>query len=152
LTTSVSSWTQYQYNRTANAAASTIMFGFICDPGGGALRYWYLDDVSVVDVANTSVQLLQNPSFSNSTTALTGWTQYCTNTCPTGQAGQVTTGSSCRSTNCYMDHCYGGGPSPVDFLSQTFPTTIGHVYTFSFWIVTTGSGPFMQTKAYVDFY
>jgi hypothetical protein len=51
-----------------------------------------------------------------------------------------------------MDHCYGGGPSIVDFLSQAFPSTIGHVYTFSFWIMAMGSGPTMQTKAYVDFY
>jgi hypothetical protein len=51
-----------------------------------------------------------------------------------------------------MDHCYGGGPSIVDFLSQNSPSTIGHVYTFSFWIMTMGSGPNMQTKAYVDFY
>jgi hypothetical protein len=64
----------------------------------------------------------------------------------------VNTGSSYRSTNCYMDHCYGGGPSIVDFLSQNSPSTIGHVYTFSFWIMTMGSGPNMQTKAYVDFY
>jgi hypothetical protein len=151
-TTSVSSWTQYQYNCTANTTFSTILFGFIEDPGGGAQRYWFLDDVSVVDVTNTSVQLLQNPSFDNSTTALTGWTQYCTSVCPVGQAGRVITGSNCTSTNCYMDHCYGGGPNTVDFLSQTFPTTIGHVYTFSFWIMTMGSGPTMQTKGYVDFY
>ena len=151
-TTSVNTWTQYQYNRTAIATASIIVFGYIEDPGGGAKRYWYLDDVSVVDVTNTSVQLLQNPSFDNSITALTGWTQYCTSVCPTGQAGQVINSTNCRSTNCYMDHCYGGGPNTVDFLSQTFPTTIGHVYTFSFWIVTTGTGPTGQTKAYVDFY
>jgi hypothetical protein len=54
-----------------------------------------------------------------------------------------------------MDYCYGGGPpnpAGVDFLSQTFPTTIGHVYTISFWIRGYGTGPNMATNAYADFY
>jgi hypothetical protein len=54
------------------------MFGFTTDPGGGANRYWFLDDVSVVDIATSAIQLLENPSFDNSTSALTDWTQYCT--------------------------------------------------------------------------
>jgi hypothetical protein len=128
------------------------MFGFTEDPGGGANRYWYLDDVSIVDVTASTIQLLQNPSFDNSTTVLTGWTQYCTSTCPSGgtNSGQVATGANCLSTNCYMDHCYGFGP--IDFLSQTFSTTVGHVYTISFWIQDYGSGPNAATRTYVDIY
>ena len=124
------------------------MFGFVCD--GSGQRYWFLDDVSVVDVNASSMQLIQNPSFDNSTSALTGWSQWCTSTCPTGQAGQITSGSNCTSTNCYMDHCYGGGV--IDFLSQTFSATIGHVYTISFWLIDYGTGPNGATKAYVDLY
>jgi hypothetical protein len=146
------SWAQYTYNRTANTTALTLMFGFRGDAAGGGQRYWYLDDVSVVDVTAPGIQLLQNPSFENSTTALTGWNQWCTSTCPSGStnAGQVASGSNCKSSNCYMDHCYGGGA--IDFLSQTILATIGHVYTISFWIFDYGSGPNGATNAYVDVY
>jgi len=126
------------------------MFGFVGD--GSGLRYWFLDNVSIVDVTAPSIQLLQNPSFENSTTTLTGWTQYCTSTCLFGSinAGQVTTGLNCMSNNCYVDHCYGG--SAIDFLSQTFSANIGHVYTISFWIIDYGIGLNGATKAYVDIY
>jgi hypothetical protein len=126
------------------------MFGFMCD--NNRKHAWFLDDVSIVDSTVTSIQLLQNPSFSNSTTALTGWTQYCTSTCPNGNAGKVVTGSNCSSTNCYVDHCYGTGTNVIDFLSQTFSAIIGHVYTISFKIIDYGSGTTTSTKAYVDFY
>jgi hypothetical protein len=126
------------------------MFGFTGD--GSGKRYWFLDDVSVVDIIAPSIELLENPSFDNSTTALTGWTQYCTSTCSGGSinGGQVVSGTNCSTNNCYMDHCYGGGI--IDFLSQTFTTTIGHVYTISFWIIDFGSGANGATKAYVDIY
>jgi hypothetical protein len=125
------------------------MFGFTAD--GNRQNAWFLDDVSIVDVTTPSSQLLQNPSFDNSTTALTGWTQYCTSTCPSvNDAGKVTFGPNCTSTNCYVDHCYGG--PVIDFLSQTVSTTIGHVYTISFSITDFGSGPNGGSWAYVDFY
>jgi hypothetical protein len=129
------------------------MFGFVGD--GACGRLWFLDDVSIVDVNASSVELLQNPSFDNSTTALTDWIQYCTSTCtppPAGAfPGQVTTGSNCTSTNCYMDHCCGGA---IDFLSQSFSTIIGHFHKISFWIVDIGAtgSPNGATKAYVDLY
>jgi hypothetical protein len=126
------------------------MFGFMGD--GSGQRIWYLDDVSVVDVIAPSIQLLRNPNFDNSTTALTGWTQYCTSTCTgaTSTGGQVTTGGNCLSTNCYMDYCHGG--MDIDFLSQSFVTILGHVYTISFWIIDFGSGGSGATKAYADIY
>jgi hypothetical protein len=143
-------WTQYQYNHTANTTALTLMFGFMGD--GYGERYWFLDDVSVVDVTAPGVQLLQNPSFDNSTTTLTGWNQWCTSTCPSGStnAGKVTSGPNCTSSNCYVDHCYGG--NSIDFLSQTILATIGDVYTISFWIFDYGTGPNGLTRAYVDIY
>jgi hypothetical protein len=146
------SWGQYQYNRTANGTALTLMFGFEGDAAGGGQRYWYLDDVSIVDITASGSELLQNPSFNNSTTVLTGWNQWCTSTCPSGttNAGQVSSSPNCRTSNCYMDHCYGGGA--FDFLSQTISTTIGHVYTISFWVFDYGTGPNGATNAYVDVY
>jgi hypothetical protein len=122
------------------------MFGFVGD--GAAGRYWYLDSVSVVDVTAPTIELLQNPGFDNSTTALTDWTQYCTSTCGS-DAGKVVT-SGCVSGNCYMDHCNGG--SEIDFLSQSGSTIIGHTYTISFWLLDSGSGADGASVAYVDLY
>lgn len=131
-------WTLYRYNYTASATEHTLMFGFVCD--SSRRRAWFFDDVSIVDTTEPSIELFENSSFDNSTIALTGWTQYCTSTCPSGaiNAGKVVFGSNCTSTNCYADHCYGTGV--IDFLSQTFPTTINDVYTISFRIIDYGSG------------
>lgn len=141
--------TLYFYNYTAISPTPTLVFAFLCD--GSGQRYWFLDDVSVVDTANPSNQLLQNPSFANSSTTLTGWTQWCTNTCPSPSstnAGQVTSSSNCYNNNCYVDHCYGGGAT--DYLGQIFAVTVGHIYTISFRILDSGSGPNGATKAYVS--
>ncbi len=35
---------------------------------------WFLDDASAIDIIALGVELLQNPSFNNSKTALTVWT------------------------------------------------------------------------------
>ncbi len=146
-TSNPTSWTQYQYNYTATKTVQTLMFGFTSDTYG--IRSWYLDTVSVVDVSAPGTQLLQNPGFDNSTTALTGWIQYCGTTCG-GGAGKVTT-TGCQSMNCYVDGCNATiSTTKIDFLSQTFPTTIGHIYTISFWIIDGGSGLNGLSKAYVD--
>jgi hypothetical protein len=148
-TSNPTSWTQYQYNYTATKTVQTLMFGLTRDSYGS--YYWFLDTVSVVDVSAPGTQLLQNPGFDNSTTALTGWIQYCGTTCG-GGAGKVTT-TGCQSMNCYVDGCNATiSTTKIDFLSQTFPTTIGHIYTISFWIVSSGSGANLFSKAYVDIY
>jgi hypothetical protein len=91
----------------------------------------FLDDIFVVDITNSSVQLLDNPGFEDSSTALTGWDVWCSYTCGSGSAGSIATGSNCRSSgNCYRGQCRSGG---TDFLVQTFSATIGHVYNISFW-------------------
>jgi hypothetical protein len=101
-------------------------------------NYNYLDDVSVVDNNAPSIQLLNNPSFENSTTSLNGWTTWCANAtnCGTGFPGQVLANSSCHTGNCYIDHCR----TNYDYLSQSFPATIGDIYTISFWLQQTGTG------------
>ena len=128
-------WTQTAYNYAALSTAPTLIFAL----SAGGLAYNYLDDVSVVDTSASSIQLLINPSFENSTTNLTGWTTWCaTAACNSGGGalGKVTT-SSCNSGNCYIDHCR--NPS-YDYLVQSFPVTIGHIYTVSFWYKTSGFG------------
>jgi hypothetical protein len=104
----------------------------------GAADYIYLDDVSVVDNSAPSIQLLNNPSFENSTSNITGWTAWCATTgnCGSGFPGQVMTNSSCHTGNCYIDHCHANN---YDFLAQSFLATMGHTYTISFWLQETGT-------------
>jgi hypothetical protein len=112
----------------------TLIFGFT----NGNTGYNYLDDVSVVDTNAPSTQLLNNPSFENSTT-LNGWTTWCGNTtyCAGGFPGQLLANiSACHSGNCYYDHCR---PN-YDYLTQSFPATIGDTYTISFWLQQAGTG------------
>jgi hypothetical protein len=115
------------------------MFGF---KGYGGMDYTFLDSVSVVDSNASSIQLLNNPDFEDSTSSLTDWETWCTSACGSG-AGQVTSGSNCSSGNCYADHCQAN----FDYLAQSFPATIGHTYTISFWLMQTG-GP--MAAIYVD--
>ena len=92
--------------------------------------YMLIDDVSVVDTANPSVELLINPNFKNSSTTLPGWIVWCSDECDPGSGGAVINNSTCRSGNCYKSHCSGGGR---EYFVQTFPTVMGENYTVSFW-------------------
>jgi len=49
-----------------------------------------------------------------------------------------------------VNHSSGSGL--INFLSQTFSATIGHVYTISFWITDYGTGPNGATKAYMSIF
>jgi hypothetical protein len=114
----------------------TLIFGF----NSVSTAYNYLDDVSVVDNNAPSIQLLNNPSFENSTSNLTGWTTWCVLTqCSNGAGypGRVLANSTCHSGNCYIDHCH---QTNYDFLVQSFPATIGDTYNISFWLQQTGTG------------
>ncbi len=126
-------WTFFAYNYTAVSLMPTLVFGF--STGGSA--YIYLDNVSVVDNNASSIQLLNNPSFENSASNLTGWTTWCASSCNTGYAGKVLANSSCHSGNCYIDHCH---TPDYDYLVQSFPAAIGHIYTISFWLQLVGTG------------
>jgi hypothetical protein len=125
-----SSWTQYTYSYTVATMTPILMFGFQTEP----IRIYYLDDVSVVDVSTPTIELLDNPSFENSSTTLTGWTLWCAASCGTSSTGQVTSGSDCYSSsgNCFEGRCYSSG---IIFLGQSFPATIGHTYTISYRLI-----------------
>ena len=116
-------WTLYSFNYTATTTAPTLVFAF----SSGLVDSNYLDDVSVVDKSAPSIQLLDNPSFENSTSTLTGWATWCTSGCGSSNAGQVTR-SLCNTNNCYVDHCQ----TVYDYLIQSFSATVGHTYTISF--------------------
>jgi hypothetical protein len=120
-----------------NTTAPTLVFGF---QNGGA-DYTSLDDVSVVDTSAPLIQLLDNPSFENSTSVLNGWITWCQSSCGgSGNEGKVST-SGCYSGNCYIDHCQ---KNNYDYLTQSFSATIGNTYTISFRLcqIVGGAGKF----------
>ncbi|CAF1593401.1 unnamed protein product [Didymodactylos carnosus] len=92
-------------------------------------NYWFLDDVSVKKIGNTT-NLIVNGGFE--TGDITGW-DY---TDPYGVSYRGTATSMGYYTGAYS---YTGGESyAVDFISQTFNVTIGAVYNVSYWL--TGQG------------
>ena len=111
-----------------------LMFAFLT----GSQSYVYLDSVSVVDYAALSTELLDNPGFDNSTSGPTGWGTWCATAanCNTGFQGRILANSTCRTGYCYFDHCRPNN----DYVYQTFPAVIGHIYKISFWVQLTGSG------------
>jgi len=118
-------WAQYAYSYTANKTFPTLSFG-VSSPTN---TFLYMDDVSVADTTNSSVQLLNNQGFDNSSTSLPGWDVWCSSGC-SGTAGGIST-ANCRSGNCYKAQC---GPTTTNYLVQTFPAVFGRTYNISFWM------------------
>ena len=118
-------WLPFTTTWTANRTNPMLIFGF--DASNAV--YFLLDDVSVVDNMNTSVQLLTNPSFDNSSSGAIGWIPWCAQACFAGTAGNVSS-SGCRTSICYKGACYGGS---VDYLAQAFSAIIGRTYNITFW-------------------
>lgn len=127
-------WIQFISTYTATKTNPVLIFGI----DGATSIFVLLDDVSVVDTSNPSVELLNNPSFENSLSSAIGWTAWCASSCSNGTAGNVTI-NGCRSGICYTGSCNGGG---VDYLAQRFPAIFGRAYNISFWYqrVRTASG------------
>ena len=139
-------WTKVTRSYTASYTNPVLYFGFET----GTNNYHYLDDVSIVDNAIPSNELLKNPSFDN-VTALAGWDQWCTSSCMTSSGmnpTQIVTGSICRSLpkQCFQADCI--GLFGIVFISQSFTAIIGHTYTISFWHMHIGSGS--GNEFYVD--
>ena len=123
-------YTHYSYMYTANRTFPTLSFGFSA-PSGILI---FLDDVSVTDT-NSSIQLLNNPTFNASSTAPSGWDVWCSNTCGSGSVGTIVSGNgTCRTDNCYRSQCT---TSNTEYLVQTFPAVIGRTYNISFWVQRT---------------
>lgn len=127
-------WTQFINTYTATKTNPVLMFGI----DGATSIFALLDDVSVVDTSNPSVELLNNPSFESSLSSTIGWTTWCASSCSSGTAGNVTV-NGCRSGICYSGSCNGGG---VDYLAQRFSAIVGRTYNISFWTqrIRTASG------------
>ncbi len=122
--TANNSWTEYSFNYTANETSPTLMFGF----ASASHVYIALDNVSVVDTANSSVQLLVNPNFADLALNLTGWTIMCSISC-TGVTGGTIITTNCLADNCFRSECTTGH----EYLVQSFSATVGHTYNISFW-------------------
>jgi hypothetical protein len=90
--------------------------------------FWLLDNVSLIEI-NSSIQLMENGDFEIGN--LTSW-NYC-NPQPTMNPSVLGhTGAFAAQSGNYF---YFGAPHPnSDFLSQTVSTTIGNLYSFSFWL------------------
>jgi hypothetical protein len=128
--TNPSFWTQYSYTYIAATTSPILQFGFTTNLGSD----YFLDTVSVTDASAPSIELLNNPSFDNSTTALNGWVVWCNSTCSAGAGAQVLFGTNCYLSigNCFMADCPDTGLGAVVFLGQSFSAIIGDTYTISF--------------------
>lgn len=127
------SWTLYNYTYVANTTQPSLIFGFEIDNN----RKWRLDTVSVTDVIAPGTQLLQNPNFENSSSTFTGWNETEVS-CGGSSAAQIETNSgSCESLWCFRFDVTCSGAS--GFLSQTFTAIIGHTYTISYYLRSSGN-------------
>jgi hypothetical protein len=125
-------WTQYANTYTANNTQPYLSFGFENDNH----RQWWLDGVSVVDVTSPAGNLLTNPSFENSSTAITGWDvqQGCCNT----NAANINVSGCIVGSRCLNFFC---GPENMEsFIGQYFNAIVGHIYNISYYLKTGGSG------------
>ncbi|CAF2959146.1 unnamed protein product [Rotaria sp. Silwood2] len=138
-----SGWISYSYSYSATKTIPTLLFGFETDN----MHSFYLDAVSVVDNNATSIELLTNPSFENSTTNALGWITSCETTC----TSHIVSGLECfeYSGNCFMAYCI-SDLSFIFFLSQSFMATIGNTYTISFMLNYIGSSSTGHISFYLD--
>jgi hypothetical protein len=141
-----SGWTSYLYNYSATKTEPIVMFGFETD----GLQMYYLDNVSVVDSSAPLIELLNNPSFENSTTSADDWFTSCQSTCG-DVASQIFSGPQCSgsSGNCFMASCTSGGSS-ISSLSQSFVATIGNTYIISYMLNQAGGSNNGTMSFYFD--
>jgi hypothetical protein len=125
-------WTQFAESYVANTTQPYLSFGFENDNQ----RTFWLDGVSIVDVTVPSGQLLNNPSFENSTSAITGWTVQ--QGCCTSNAAQITTTGCISGSNCLKFFC--GPELTFSFIGQYFNAIVGHTYNISYYLTTSGTG------------
>ncbi len=125
-------WTPFANSYTANKIQPYLVFGFENDNH----RQWWLDGVSVVDVTSPSGNLLSNPSFENSSTAIPGWSIQ--QGCCSSSAANINTSGCAVGNNCLNFFC--GPELTFSFIGQYFTAVVGHVYNISYYLKTGGSG------------
>ncbi len=124
---------EYHVDFTAAIANTAITFAFREDPA-----YISFANASVADTLTPNVNLLQNGDFSgavytNNGNALTPVSWTFTNQYGAAASGVRETGTGFCHTQFF--YCwYDGAVQAYDAISQTIPTTVGHVYHISFWV------------------
>lgn len=116
-------YTQYSFNVTARTTSMTLTFSLRNNNA-----FWLLDNISFVEF-NTTDPLIKNGDFEHGN--LTYW-NYCNPNATRNSSRLAQNGIFPSQSGQYF---YLGAPYPyADFLSQTISTTIGRLYTFSFWL------------------
>ncbi|CAF1526406.1 unnamed protein product [Rotaria magnacalcarata] len=126
-------WTQFLNTYVATNTQPYLSFGMETDNH----RFFYLDDVSVVDITVPGPQLLDNPGFENSTTIVNGWILEAAGCC-NSNAVQISTTGCHSGTNCVQYQC--GPEITYSFFGQYFTATISHTYNISYYLKDTGTG------------
>jgi uncharacterized repeat protein (TIGR01451 family) len=122
-----SSYQQYSVKFTASLANTAITFAFRDDPA-----FISFANAQVADLTTPSGNLLVDGDFSG---GISGWTYVNTFGATFGgvpQSGAVT---------CYtFPFCwYDGAVQAYDAISQTIPTTVGHLYQITFFVAENSS-------------
>lgn len=117
---------QFNYNYTAIATTTVLAFSLY-----RVNAYFTVDDVSVRDHAALSTEILVNGGFESGN--ITPWV-YC-NQLNASSTGGVRSNFSSGGYSYYPKsgtYFYAGGSNiSADYLFQSFPTQLGHVYRVS---------------------
>ncbi len=120
----ISSYFQVSFYYYAQSSNETLTFGIVNGPA-----FTYLDDVSVIDVTQSSTQLLCNGGFENGTCIC--WSGTC-----------LISTSPCYTGN----YCISNGYTSMTYMSQTFNTNVGDLLYISFYTSWSGSGNGVTTS------
>lgn len=115
-------YTEYTTSFTATSTATALTFGFREDPS-----FWELDNVSVTTGGGPN--LVTNPGFESGST---GWTPL--NNYGAAYAGFVSSSCGVGGSACWYD----GSVQAYDGLNQSIATTVGHLYSVSFYLTDIG--------------
>jgi hypothetical protein len=130
-------YVEFFYNYTAISNVTRITFAYKIQN-----YYFALDSISVRDYAAPSTEILTNGGFE--TGDLTSWI-YC-NQNNASYTGGVKSNTSFSYNNftyfpqAGMYYYLGGNNISADYISQSFPTIIGHEYNVNLWSMFPGSG------------
>jgi hypothetical protein len=133
----------YYYNYMATSNVTRIAFAF-----RRQTRYFALDSISIRDVAAPNTELLVNGDFETGT--LSSWI-YCDQNNASSTGGVKSTFSFSGFTYFPQSGTYyyvGGSNITADYISQAFPTIIGHNYNVTMWAMNPGSA----TLSSADFF
>ena len=128
-------YVQFIYNYTAIANRTRIAFAFRRET-----RHFALDDISIQDYTVLGTEILVNGDFE--TGSLSPWL-YCNQFNASSTGGVKPTFIDTGFIYFPKSGTYyyvGGSTTATDYIIQTFPTQIGHLYKVSMWGMYPGTG------------